>query len=305
MKVRLEFDITPEEAPRVQSLISALKDFALTLSTTSTSPPISPSNYHAEPFDAPFPRASPNPDSYSSLSTSRSSPSRAANPAAIPAAIPPAAIPHPSPLKPPRSHTPASIFADVAIGKMDEDAAVAHITALLASPAAAPSHDRVIEAATLEIVDPDKVGNHPSRGVHIVRVLVKLGHEVLDAFKQQFVNHAVRQFIYPRPVDCNRAQFLGYSDGLAALVQEQCITADAALKTILKLLLAPGCCTAAISTLCRLAETCDTPLDSRCQNPLVIEQVKEQVEKLAAREAFLYDITYLNGATGWKIPLPS
>lgn len=200
--------------------------------------------------------------------------------------------------------TPQGIFVAVAVSSISVKRAVSDLEGMLSRKNNPVTHEDIVNAATAEIVDPAKVCNHPSRGLNVVRVLIGLGEKCLRLFKQEFVSLAEKQFLLERHVECDRAQFLGYSDGLAALVEENCLPADAAMKTIWRLLLSRGCWTAAVTTLCKLTETCNGSLEVRCVDQELVEKVKAKLNELAEKKEFLYDITYLNGAMGWGIRVP-
>lgn len=196
------------------------------------------------------------------------------------------------------------MFEAVASGGISVKRAVSDLQGMTSRKSNPLSEKEIVSAATSEIVDPAKVCNHPSRGLNIVRVFTGLGEKYLAAFRAEFVNQAIKQFVKNRETDCNRAEFLGYSDGLCALVHENCISADAALRTIWKLLLAEGCWSAGITTLCKLAESSNGNLAKNCLDREMLQKIKDKLTELAKRNEFLYDITYLNGALNWSIPLP-
>lgn len=117
-------------------------------------------------------------------------------------------------------------------------------------------------------------------------------------FKQQFVGMAVKEFIKAREISCDRTLFLGYSDGLAALVKEECISMEAGLKTAARLLGSEECWTAGITTLCKLAEVGGKSFDT---SVALVKEVQWKLGVLAKQDEFVYDIKYLNSVTGWDI----
>lgn len=192
----------------------------------------------------------------------------------------------------------------MAVAGISVKRAISDLQGMLSRKTNPLSEDDLVDAATAEIVDPAKVCNHPSRGLNIVRVFIGLGEKYLAAFRRKFVTQAINQFVKDRNSGSDRAQFLGYSDGLSALVQENCISADAALKMIWRLLLSEGCWTAAVTTLCKLVESCNGALAQKCLDQELLVKVKEKLTELAKKNEFVYDITYLNGAMNWTIPVP-
>ncbi|CAN8075392.1 unnamed protein product [Agarophyton chilense] len=170
----------------------------------------------------------------------------------------------------------------------------------------APVRDEdIVCAATSELIDPAKVCNHPSRASNIVLTVAAVNDSVLKGFCPRFMAEAAEKLRQPRHTRCNRAQFLGYSEGLAAMVNTHIVSADTALELVHSLLQSGKSSTAAVTTLCRVAEACEQTLDTLVKNPQILKAVKDLLTNVASIPDYSYDIQYLNGATGWDIPLSS
>ncbi|PXF46040.1 hypothetical protein BWQ96_04215 [Gracilariopsis chorda] len=279
MKVRLEFDIDPAEAQRVTPLLDAFKDFVDALNSVDLN------------------KFTPYPDSDPCLNgdTPNSTPPREHRP------------PRQTRQRPRKRHPPLDncdrLFAAVAQARVPVKRAASQLQQLMARPEQPVAEHHVVAAATSELVDPSKVCNHPSRAANIVHTLSACGDSLLQRFSNSFTAEAAHQFSKPRHIHCDRAQFLGYSDGLATMVQQAVITADTAIDLVLNLLRSTPSWTAAVTTLCKLAETCEPPLEARVQDLKKLTCVKHLLVDVANSAEYSYDIQYLNGITGWNIPL--
>lgn len=165
------------------------------------------------------------------------------------------------------------------------------------------SEKTLVSAAVAEMGTTASLAQHPHRGINIVRVFASLGDGYLAAFRNRFVIKATRQFAKKREVGCDVTGFLGYSDGLSALVHEKCISPDAAMKTISRLLLKEGHWSAAITTLCKMAEMSNGELANNCRNREQLRRIKVRLVDLAQEKQFAYDISYLNNTLNWSIPV--
>lgn len=196
------------------------------------------------------------------------------------------------------------IFEAVARGGISVKHAVSNLQGMLSRTSSPLSEKTLVSAAVAEMASAAGLSQHPYRGVNIVRVFVGLGDGYLAAFRNRFVIKATRQFAKKREVGCDVSEFLGYSDGLSALIHENCILPDAAMKTVSRLLLKEGHWSAAITTLCKMAEMSNGELAHGCRDKILLRKIQARLVELARRKEFSYDITYLNNTLKWRIPVP-
>lgn len=133
--------------------------------------------------------------------------------------------------------------------------------------------------------------------VPVVRVLTYLPQTVQTTVKEDLLKAALKVFRVFREPDCNRMEFYGHAEAVAALVLLELAPASAAVKTIITLMKIPENRSAAITLLGKTVELCSDSVKEKC-DPELIETLRGVMATVTEPE-FKYDLEYVEENMKW------
>mmetsp|Transcript_8135 Transcript_8135/g.23343 ORF Transcript_8135/g.23343 Transcript_8135/m.23343 type:complete len:314 (-) Transcript_8135:57-998(-) len=313
MKINIEIEITPDEVPLANELISTLRQLTSHVNVKQ----VSPSDRQAAPspiYDSapgmqmlqPGPQvAAPGPSAASAPGGAVGLGALSAAPAKLAAAVPLASSEPPFPISPevfvPVINRLMDIPAlDPAAAQKIFDQVALEIKSLFTHSSSTKEEliSAFLQAFTGIVFSPDLVHRQQPL-LPFMELLPMLPDSAFSTVRDKLISTVLKHLTIKRKLDADRAEFFAYAEAFAALVKLGTVSISGSITTIITLMNKPENRCAAVTMLGKTCDLCGELLFEKCTEA-ELAQLRAAVDIIAADTGgpFQYDVDYIKSIMG-------